>query len=105
MLDLSQFEAVVKEGFFPVCIVGNPETKEFVLLDLAQEELSEATQREMTENMTFIGVAALTIDCKPRSALREPLESDATEALAQAYVRHVESSIQAFFGVQQTGNA
>jgi hypothetical protein len=49
---------------------------------------------ELFAHPQFIGVVALDDEGKPHSALNEPLDAEALEAVVSAYVRHVESDFR-----------
>jgi hypothetical protein len=71
-----------------VAILGNPETSDFELIDLAPGPLHNPHNLH-ERGMFFVGVMGI-VRGFPRTALDTPLDDATTTALAQAFVRHVE---------------
>jgi len=91
MRTLDKFEAIADGAQFPVCILGNPQTSDFALIDL-DRPLPEGLEGR---GLFFIGVIGLSCDGAAKIALAEPLDRETVSTLSQAFVRHVEGAIKA----------
>jgi hypothetical protein len=88
-------EQIAHDAEFVVCILGNPETSDFELIDISHAPLPEHLRTPMRERgFRFLGTVGL-LEGVPRTALEEPLSPEITSALAQAYIRHVEAAANA----------
>ncbi|HMF65313.1 MAG TPA: hypothetical protein VK608_14580 [Edaphobacter sp.] len=105
MRNLTKFTDVVRDGRFGVYVAGNPETGEFVLLDLDGDNPTEAVVREFFPGSVFVGVIAVDANGEAQSAVDVPLSVDAAKALSQAYACHVENTVRAFVEMPQIANA
>jgi hypothetical protein len=84
-----KFEQLASDAELAVAILGNPETSDFELIDLAPGPLTHDRNSLHERRMVFIGVMGI-VRGFPRFALDTPLDAATTTALAQAFVRHVE---------------
>lgn len=91
MQKLDKFEAIAHDAQFPVCILGNPQTSEYALIDL-EKPLPKTLLDE--RGMYFIGAIGI-VDGAPRVALNEPLEDATISRLSQAYLRHIADALKA----------
>jgi hypothetical protein len=91
MLDLAPFVDAIKGRHFGVVIWASADLRDFLFLDV------DAPVKDFTElfaHPKFIGTVALDDEGKPHSAVTEPLDAEALEAVVSAYVRHVESNFR-----------
>lgn len=86
-----KFEQLAADAQLAVCVVGNPQTSDFELIELAPGPLSYDRQNLHERGMVFIGVMGI-VQGFPRFALDAPLPSATTAALAQAFVQHTEAT-------------
>jgi hypothetical protein len=86
----NKFEKLVWDAQLAVCILGNPQTSDFILIDLTAPLRDMRSEISAQRGLYFLGAAGI-IQGAPRTALAEPLDNAAVDALAGAYVRHVES--------------
>ena len=91
MLDLTRFQDAIKDRHFPVVIWSDNEMRDFLFLDAAAPVKDFS---DLFAHPKFIGAVALDDQGKPHSALNEPLDTEAIEAVTSAYVRHVESNFR-----------
>jgi hypothetical protein len=92
---MDKFEALASASQFSVGILGNPETSDFALVDLGPKPLPENLRRDFTKRgLYFLGVAGI-VQGTPQTALAEPLDDADTSALAQAFLQHLEHTLNA----------
>jgi hypothetical protein len=89
-----KFDQLISDAQLKVLILGNPETSDFELIDLAPGPLSHDPHNLHERGMYFVGVMGI-VQGVPRSALDEPLDVLTTTALAQAFVLHAERILNA----------
>jgi hypothetical protein len=90
-IDLAPFVDAIKDRHFPVVIWSDSEMRDFVFLDADAPAQGFA---DLLAYPKFIGTVALDDEGKPHSAVTEPLDAEALEAVVSAYVRHVESNFR-----------
>jgi hypothetical protein len=84
-----KFQTIAAYGQPAVCILGNPETSEFLLIDLAPGPLpADLRQTADARGLYFIGAAGL-VQGGPRAAFAEPLDNASVDALALAFLAHI----------------
>lgn len=89
-----KFELLVKDAQIALCVMGNPQTSDFELVDVEQLPLSDAHRRSMTKRgMGFLGVVGL-VNGAPQSAFEEPLPDASVDALAMAFMSHLAVSLK-----------
>jgi len=94
-----KFEIAIRGTVFPVMILSNLQLNDFVLVDIAEGDLSHEIQRHLAERpMCFVGVAAVSREGVPRTALDIPLDKSETDLLASAYLAHLDSCLSAMSG-------
>jgi hypothetical protein len=91
MLDLTPFCDVVRGHHFPVVVWADNDMLDFLFLDATAPVKNFP---ELFAHPKFIGTIALDDEGKPHSAVTEPLDAEALEAVVSAYVRHVESNFR-----------
>jgi len=89
---LDKFERAAMESAFTVCILGNPQTGDFALVD---PELGPTPEYLFGRGLCFIGVVGIDPDGRPRVELAEPLDDETASAIGQAFVQHVKGKISA----------
>jgi hypothetical protein len=82
---MTKFQQFVANAEVAVCILGNPESGDFALCDLGPH--AEDLQRDLVQRgYRFVGLLGM-VQGVPRSALAEPLEANAIDALAEAFLK------------------
>jgi hypothetical protein len=90
-----EFQTIAAYGQPAVCILGNPATSEFLLVDLAPGPLpADLRQTADAHGLYFIGAAGL-VHGAPRTALAEPLDNATVDALAQAVIAFIMAGLEA----------
>jgi len=85
---------LVRDAQLALCILGNPQTSDFELIEVPKLPLSaEHLPSLRLRGMYYIGVVGL-VDGVPRTALDEPLENASVDALARAFLSHIGSSLR-----------
>ena len=82
---MDHFEQFASTANHAAFVLGNPVTKDFLLVSLAtpmEDGLRDETARR---GLRFCGVLG-TVDGLPRSAFSEPLDADFVISIAQAYI-------------------
>lgn len=87
---MDKFEALIRNAQYSVCILGNPETSDFELVDLDPAGLPAERREQLSKRgMKFIGVLGV-VKCRPRVALTLPLNDEIVSALSAAFVQRIE---------------
>ena len=94
MQTFDKHEVIAGFAQYPASILGNLETRDFVLIAMNDLPLSEPSRLDYTaRGFTYIGDVGI-LNGKPRTALYEPLDNDAITALSAAYIRLVEAALK-----------
>jgi hypothetical protein len=87
-------EQIAHDAQIAAVIIGNPVTREFELIDPKAECAIERVRFLSSRGMFFCGILGL-VDGVSRTALSEPLENATLDALAQAFLTHIERHLEA----------
>ena len=91
---LDKHQTLVRDAQLALCILGNPQTSDFELIEMPKLPLSEERLHSLRlRGMYYLGVVGL-VDGVPRTALDEPLENAAVDALARAFLSHMASLLR-----------
>jgi len=94
---LDKFEQIATYADYVVCILGNPLTSDFELVDMSVDlgvSMPEAAILSARQRgLYFVGVAGLAQGV-PQTALAVPLDAATITALAAAYIRHIETKMK-----------
>lgn len=82
---MDRFEQLVSASQVAVCVLGNPDARDFCLVNvnavLTEDEREDITRRALH----FCGVICI-VDGATRTELAEPLESEAIDIISSAFV-------------------
>ena len=96
-----KFEQLAFDGKLTIAIMGNPQTRDFEMVDVASLPLPECVRHNLAteRGMFFIGVVAMVDGC-PKAAMDFPLDDAAVDLLSAEYVRRIEGRVNASLEVQ-----
>ena len=90
---LDKFERLAWDATYAVCILGNPESRDFELVDIGPKPLTEERRRKMSERgLGFLGVLGI-VGGVPRAALAVELDPVTQSALVQSFLQRIEDAI------------
>jgi hypothetical protein len=81
---MTRFEELVSKAQYALCVVGNPSTDQYELLDFPLPDEAGLIER----GMVFVGVLAL-VEWVPRSALAMPLGGDVIKRLSDSFTERL----------------
>ncbi len=86
-----RFEILATEAAYSVAILGNLQTGDFELIDLAPVP-QDARRSYEARGLVFLGMIGIVCGT-PRVALDAPLDADTVSALYETFVRRTEDEV------------
>jgi len=89
-------EHIAVHGVFPVSIWGRPETSDFLIHEIGEPVPGGEIRGRCLPLLAVVGI----VDGRPQTALETELPGATIQTLADLYVRHVVTKIEASFGLK-----